>query len=209
MRRRTVQVGLAAAALTAALSAATLLPGADDPADTAGTAASPPPELVEARAEAALRRCPQPPPGRSGEDGTLSGVRATCLGDGRPIDLGAALNDRPMLIHVWSAGCAPCEQQLSVVDEYATSAEAVPVIGVQVHGDPFDGLTLLTRRSVRLATVHDTTGAVDRALNVPENVPVNYLLDPDGTVHRLDPPTPWTSGTQVQATVDGHLAQHT
>jgi hypothetical protein len=158
--------------------------------------------LQSAQAEAALRPCPQ----AARTPNALSDVAATCLGDGRRIEGGALLTSRPALIFAWSPTCADCLSQLTTLDEYASTAGAFPVVSVLVRGDAADGLDVLTEQSVRLPTVHDDTGELSAALDVPDRLPASYLVDTSGVVHHID--ARFTSPAQVQDVVDRHLALH-
>ncbi|MFI7676318.1 TlpA family protein disulfide reductase [Actinophytocola sp. NPDC049390] len=165
----------------------------------------PAPDLAALRAAAALRPCPQPSPDASAR-GPLAGVTAICLGEGSAVDLGAVLAGRPALINVWASWCQPCREELPVLEAYATSSDAVAVLGVQVQSDPADGLDLLASLGVHFPSVHDGDGAVGKALQLPKYLPVSYVVRPDGTVHRVDPPKPFTSTDQVRAAVQRYLA---
>jgi hypothetical protein len=177
---------------------------ARDSAAPAGTPHRPTSDLVAARAEAALRRCPTPAPGSTGR-GPLTGVHATCLGNGMTVDLGAAVADRTVLIHVWSPRYDACRRELAVLDNYSTSATAVPVIGIQAHGDAVEGLRLLADLSVRLPSVRDDDGRVSDVLRPPTDRPASYVLTPDGNVHRVEPTVPFASTEQIQAAVHHYV----
>ncbi|MGW5051413.1 TlpA family protein disulfide reductase [Actinokineospora sp. NPDC004072] len=179
--------------------------GARDDGAPPSVPTRPAPDLAALRATAALRPCPRPNPAASAH-GPLDGVTATCLGDGSTVDLGAALAGRPVLINVWASWCQPCREELPVLEAYATASDAVTVLGVQVQSDPADGLDLLASLGVRFPSVHDGAGAVGKALQLPKYLPVSYVVRPDGTAHRVDPPTPFASPDQVRAAVQRYLA---
>ena len=48
----------------------------------------------------------------------------------------------------------------------------------------------------------DPDGALRGALAVPPALPVSYVVRPDGTVVRADPPTPFRSADEVAAAVE-------
>jgi hypothetical protein len=56
---------------------------------------------------------------------------------------------------------------------------------------------------VHLPSVTDPDGALRDALDIPPALPVSYLVGSDGSVTRVDPPTPFTSADQVAAAVAG------
>jgi thiol-disulfide isomerase/thioredoxin len=161
------------------------------------------PDLAAARLKAALAPCPAPGAGRVE---TLAGVSASCLGDGRPVDLGAALAGRTTVVNVWATWCQPCRTELPVLAAYAAGPGAASVLGVQVASSPADGLALLTELGVHLPTVHDgdgPSGPVRAALKVAPVLPASYLVTPDGRVRFLGDPRVFDSPDQVRAAVEG------
>jgi thiol-disulfide isomerase/thioredoxin len=163
-----------------------------------------PADLSAARARAGLQPCPPPAPGAS-VAGPLAGVRATCLGDGSTVDIGAGLAGRPVLINVWATWCQPCREELPVLQAYSAAPDAIVVLGVQVRSDVAGGLDLLASLGVRFPSVHDADDAVSTALRLPNYLPVSYVVGADGAVRRVDPPTPFSSPDQVRQTVQRYL----
>jgi thiol-disulfide isomerase/thioredoxin len=171
------------------------------PATERGAVVVPDDQLAPARAAAALPACP-PASGRPAS-GPLAGVAVPCLGAPGSVDVGAALAGRPALLNVWGSWCEPCRAELPVLAEYAARPGAVPVYGIDSRDDPRDALALLADLGVRLPMVSDPDGALREALDVPPALPISYLVAADGTVTRVDPPTPFRSADQVAAAVAG------
>lgn len=156
-------------------------------------------ELAPLRAAAGLVPCPAPsgaPP-----TGPLAGVTVPCLGAPGSVDLGAALAGRPALLNVWASWCAPCRTELPALAGYATRPGAVPVIAVDVRDDPRAALRLLADLGVALPSVTDPRGDLAAALDLPPALPASYVVRADGSVARVDPPTPFGTADDVAAAV--------
>ncbi|MEU6128622.1 TlpA disulfide reductase family protein [Saccharopolyspora sp. NPDC047091] len=169
-----------------------------------GTRAVDPPQQrpqaapVDPALRTGLEPCPAPRPGGPAE---LAGVTGTCLADGRPIDVGAALAGRPALVNVWATWCAPCRTELPALQRYADRPGSIPVLGVQVQSDEAGGLELLRSLGVRFPAVHDPDGALRGALRVPNVLPASFVITESGEVRRIDPPEVFRSADAVDAAV--------
>ena len=180
-----------------------LWPRSAGPATPAPTTAAPASHGHRPR-PAAHRRRPRsrPAPNGSPATGPLAGITVPCLGAPGAVDLGAALAGRPALLNVWASWCAPCRAELPALAEYAARADAVPVVGVDVQDDPRSALALLRELGVTLPSVTDPDGALREALTVPPALPISYVVRADGSVVRVDPPTPFSSADEVAAAVE-------
>jgi thiol-disulfide isomerase/thioredoxin len=175
-------------------------PTAADPTSATSSPAATDAELAPLRADATLAPCPAPsgaPPA-----GPLRGVTVPCLGAPGSVDLGAALAGRPALLNLWASWCQPCRTELPALGEYAARPGAVAVLGVDVRDDPRSALALLREIGVKLPSVTDPDDALRTALAPPPALPVSYVVRADGTVVRVDPPTPFTSADAVAAAVE-------
>ncbi|MBO0840497.1 MAG: TlpA family protein disulfide reductase [Sciscionella sp.] len=172
--------------------------------DTVGNGSSGPSstDLVAAQAQAALRPCRKAPgtPART-EHGALAGVRATCLADGRPIDVGAAVAGRPTLVNLWASWCVPCRDELPLLAKYADEHASIDVLEVEVRDQPVDGLEFLTSIGVHLPSVYDADGSVAAALRAPSTLPASYVLDGNGGGHFVADPRVFTSVDAIAAAV--------
>lgn len=163
-------------------------------------------DLEQLRRQAALAPCPAPQT-RATPAPPLAGVRLPCLGDGEPVDLGAALAGRPVLLNVWSHTCEPCREELPVLQRYASEPGAVEVLGVQVEGSPQAGLALLTMLGVRLPSVSDPDATLRAALAAPPVLPLSYVVDRAGGVRMVNPPLVFRSPGEVGETVRRYLVE--
>jgi hypothetical protein len=96
----------------------------------------------------------------------------------------------------------PCREELPALAEYAARPGAVPVLTVDTRDDPRAALSLLAELRVGLPSVIDADGALRAALDVPPALPASYVVRADGTVTRVDPPTPFRTADEVAAAVE-------
>ena len=194
-----------------ALGIVALWPRSPQPAPAAPTTppAATDADLAPLRAAAGLAPCPAAtgapatgPLAGVPAAGPLTGITVPCLGAPGEVDLGAALAGRSALLNVWASWCAPCRTELPALAEYATRPGAVPVVGIDVQDDPRSALALLRELGITLPSVTDPDDALRRALTVPPALPISYVVRADGSVTRVDPPTPFGSADDVAAAVE-------
>jgi hypothetical protein len=73
---------------------------------------------------------------------------------------------------------------------------------VDVRDDPRAALALLGDLGVALPSVTDPEDRLRTALALPPTLPVSYVVRADGSVVRVDPPTPFASADEVAAAVE-------
>lgn len=177
--------------------------------NTAAQAGQPQPPVAQQSVDPALRAGAglQPCPGPSGgpQDAALAGSTGTCLADGTPANLAAAVSGRPTLINVWATWCQPCRTELPALESYTEQPGAIQVLGVQVQSDQDGGLMLLKQLGVRFPSVWDGDNRIAAALHVPDALPASFLITAGGEVRRVDPPVVFSSADEVRATVQRTL----
>ncbi|MDQ3601697.1 MAG: TlpA family protein disulfide reductase [Actinomycetota bacterium] len=163
-------------------------------------------ELAPLRREAALSPCPSPALDAPAPTGPLAGVVVPCLGSPGAVDLGPALAGRPVLLNVWASWCAPCREEIPVLSDYADDSGAIAVIGVNVQDRPSDALQLLVDLGARYPSVADPEGDLRAALQAPPILPTSYVVRPDGSLQRVDPPAVFRTPEEIRLTVGRYLA---
>ena len=161
--------------------------------------------LAPLRETAALNSCPQPGVSPPSPAGPLAGLILECVGDGSSVDLAAALAGKPAVINLWAWWCAPCAEELPVLENYAARAgEAVTVVTVHTDPNESNALGKLADYGVRLPGLQDGSGRVQAAVGAPAVLPVTALLRADGSVAAVLP-MPFRSADEVAAVVEEHL----
>ncbi|MGV9819282.1 redoxin family protein [Nocardia xishanensis] len=140
---------------------------------------------AQLRADAALAPCPRPATGATGA-GPLAGITLTCLADGAPIDLAAALAGKPVLLNLWAYWCGPCAEELPYLQQFAARAgDAVTVLTVHSDSDETKALLRLTGLEVHLPGVFDAQAKVRSAVGAPAVLPISVLVRPDGSLAQV------------------------
>ncbi|MGY0502732.1 TlpA family protein disulfide reductase [Nocardia sp. FBN12] len=199
LRRPALRWVLAAVILLAAATVA-LWPrgGSETTGIVSQTSRQPSGVSAEERAAAGLTPCPatqasvsQPPSNASGPravgSGPLAGLAVTCLADGTPIDLAAALAGKPALLNLWAYWCGPCAVELPHLQEFAQRAGSALTV-MTVHSDPDEAkaLSRLSGLGVTLPGVEDPQAAVRSAVGAPAVLPVSVLVRADGTIASVE-----------------------
>ncbi len=171
---------LAAVALTAALAGcadqreAPIIPG---PGPSKVKVDSP--ELVALKAETGMEDCVPGPGG-----GALPDLTLKCLGGGTDVNLSSLKG--PMVLSLWYAGCAPCQEEMPALQAFHEEyGERVPVLGVDFQ-DQYPGSALETAqdRGVTYPSVADPGGDLrefEEFAKLP-GLPAMYFVDADGNI---------------------------
>ncbi|MFE3546878.1 TlpA family protein disulfide reductase [Nocardia sp. NPDC059177] len=184
--RRPVVRWVIAAVILVLAAAVALWPredsGGTDP--VAGTAQPPAGVSAQERAAAGLAPCPvASAPGA----GPLAGITLTCLADGAPVDLAAALAGKPALLNLWAYWCGPCAVELPHLQEFAERAGPALTV-LTVHSDPDEakGLARLSGLGITLPGVSDPQATVRTAVGAPAVLPISVLVRADGTIASVE-----------------------
>ncbi|MEV6063742.1 TlpA disulfide reductase family protein [Nocardia asteroides] len=181
VRRPVLRWALAALILVVAAAVALWPRGDSDPGGgPAQTAKQPAAASAEQRAAAGLSPCPA---ARGAGAGPLAGITLTCLADGAPVDLAAALGGKPALLNLWAYWCGPCAVELPHLQEFAQRAGSELTV-LTVHSDPDEvkALARLAGLGVTLPGVEDPQASVRTAVGAPAVLPVSVLVRADGTI---------------------------
>lgn len=100
----------------------------------------------------------------------------------------AELQGRPTIVVFWAPGCAPCVEELRMLQQSweRHRPEGLTVVGVQVgFSADVDDVGLLEANGVTFRNVRDRSGVVAGAFGLV-GVPEIYFLDPEWRVQAID-----------------------
>lgn len=98
--------------------------------------------------------------------------------DGRPLRL-EALRGTVVLLDLWASWCAPCQEELPVLDDIARrlQSQGVAVLGVSLDEERSNAQQFLSSRPRwQVQFFHDPKGKVAERL-APSTMPSSYLVD--------------------------------
>lgn len=106
---------------------------------------------------------------------------------GGKIDLGS-LKGKVVLVDIWASWCAPCKEEMPLLDEMAgrLKDKGVQVIAVSIDEDRESAQEFLSSRpSWSLTVAHDPKGKLPEVLH-PGKMPSSYVLDAGGIIRYVN-----------------------
>jgi thiol-disulfide isomerase/thioredoxin len=106
---------------------------------------------------------------------------------GGKIDLGAT-KGKVVLVDIWASWCAPCMEEMPLLDEMAgrLKKKGVQIIAVSIDEDKDSAQTFLSSRpSWSLTVAHDPKGKLPEALQ-PGKMPSSYVVDAEGIIRYVN-----------------------
>ncbi|HXI55793.1 MAG TPA: TlpA disulfide reductase family protein [Polyangia bacterium] len=133
--------------------------------------------------------------GGNGESGGQGGgvgqmmppITVRALEGGRAIDL-HALRGKVVLVDIWASWCAPCKEEMPMLDEMAArlKRKGVEIIAVSIDEQRASALTFLrSRPHWSLTLAHDPEGKVPELLQPPK-MPTSYIIDSRGILRYVN-----------------------
>jgi cytochrome c biogenesis protein CcmG, thiol:disulfide interchange protein DsbE len=138
-------------------------------------------DLVRLKQRAGMADCPSSTASHPSSDQALPDVTLPCLGGGRDVRL--AMLDGPLVINVWASYCAPCREELPVLQRlHEAAGDEVTVLGLD-YEDPAPGaaLQLAADAGVTFPSVADPDAQVRADLEVIA-LPQTVFVDATGEV---------------------------
>lgn len=96
--------------------------------------------------------------------------------------LAERLAGKPAVVNVWAWWCAPCREELPVMQKLAEQHPEWNVVGVHLDAKGQAGADMLRDLDVdNLPSFQDSNHTFDSAANLPKVVPLTVVYNPDGT----------------------------
>ena len=168
-------------------------------ADTAEDAAQPPAPDTPALA---LDACPEQPDRPAVGAATLPPVALDCPGGGT-LDLGRAPGG-PTVLNLWASWCAPCREELPLVQQLADAAgDRLSVVGVISRDGAPQAASFAADAGATFPSAFDGDGELMAELGL-NGLPYTYLLDADGGIAHVQV-GPVADLAEFEALVAEHL----
>jgi len=108
--------------------------------------------------------------------------------DGQAYDHGA-LAGQVVLLDLWASWCAPCKEELPLLDAMAARlrSKGVTILAVSIDENREDALGFLKSRGARwsLSLAHDPQGRLAERLK-PSRMPTSYIIDRAGIIRHVN-----------------------
>jgi thiol-disulfide isomerase/thioredoxin len=130
----------------------------------------------------------------------LPALVVSSLSDGARIDL-ASLRGKVVLLDIWASWCAPCRDEMPLLDEMAArlKSRGVEIVAVSIDTEKASAEAFLTSRTRwNLTLAHDPQGLVPELLQ-PGKMPTSYVIDATGVVRHINEGFDATDAEQIEA----------
>ena len=118
---------------------------------------------------------------------TLPDMRLAALNGGRGVRL-SDYKGKVVLLDVWASWCAPCKQELPMLDDMAPRLKSkdIEIVAVSIDDSRQDAEEFLrSRRKWSIKLAHDPDGKLPGKLQPPK-MPSSYFIDRNGVIRQVN-----------------------
>jgi cytochrome c biogenesis protein CcmG/thiol:disulfide interchange protein DsbE len=118
---------------------------------------------------------------------TVPSVKLGALHGGKEVAL-ADLRGSVVLLDVWASWCAPCKEELPMLDDMAprVAKSGVEIVAVSIDDSPDDAEAFLkSRPSWSIGFAHDSEGK-SLGILAPPKMPSSFVIDATGVVREVN-----------------------
>ena len=161
------------------------------------------PALVHLKQRAGIANCPASAAGQPAAGDDLPDTTLPCLGGGRDVRLAGL--EGPLLINLWGSYCAPCRDELPVLQQvHRAAGDKLTVLGIDYQApSPGSALQLAADSGVTFPSVADPGADTHADLEVIA-LPQTVFVDHRGAIVATER-VPLTSFDQAADLVQKHL----
>lgn len=132
----------------------------------------------------------------------IGGVELPCLGGNEAAEQKPGSND-VTVVSLWAWWCAPCREELPLLEEYAAAHPELTVVGVHADQKAAAGVALLNELGVDLPSYQDSSGVFAAEQNLPQVVPILMVFRGEQRIGMFA--KPFASVEEIAAAVEGVL----
>lgn len=153
--------------------------------------------------------CPEPPASaKASANAELADVELPCLTTGGTPTTGSLadqLAGRVSIVNVWAWWCAPCREELPMMEALRQKHPEWNVVGVHEAKEGQAGVDFLEELGVRnFPSYQDAAHTFDAATGIPKVVPITLIYREDGTRAAMLPKA-FTSEKELESAVNNAL----
>lgn len=101
--------------------------------------------------------------------------------EGEPTTLGERLEDRPVMVNLWAQSCAPCIEEMPLLEQAHLDNPDIDVLGVDTQDRLADAKVMAERTGITYPWVQDRTGDFFFAAQ-GAGMPTTFIIMPSGEI---------------------------
>lgn len=124
--------------------------------------------------------------------------------EGEPTSLGERLEDRPVLVNLWAQNCAPCIEEMPLLEQAHLDNADIDVLGVDTQDRLEDAKVMAERTGITYPWVQDRDGNFFYAAQ-GAGMPTTFIIMPSGEIVASKTGA-FDSQDELQSWIDNNVA---